>query len=242
MNHKFTLSVDLRIVCLALVAVIIIMFGLWQPWDTNTQKRTITITGSGKVTATPDSYQFNPSFQKATTPELNTQVATVTSKLKELGVADKDITVQTSAFSNPVKISIAPAPDQNYSYAYLTISVPTKELAQKIQDYIATTDAQGQLTPYPNFSDDKQKQLKEQARDAAILDAKSQASKTATGIGAKVGKVIELKDNDNNYDILVNEGGQGQKAMPAVSDSNNLPIYPGEQDINVSVRVVFEIK
>lgn len=242
MNQKLTLSLDLRLVCAALLAIIAVMLGLWQPWDSNTARRTISVTGTGKITATPDNYQFNPSFQKATSAELNAQVAAVTARLKELGVAEKDISLQSSSFSAP-KTMIAPAPEQDANYAYITIKVSTKELAQKVQDYITTTDAEGQLTPYPNFSDDKLKQLQEEARDKALTDAKTKAVKTAGNLNAKLGKVVEFKDAENSFGVYPLAGSE--KAIDSAerpSVQGSVPIYPGEQEISVSVQAVFEIK
>ncbi len=239
MNQKFTFSIVLRIVSGLLLLIIVIMCALWQPWDTSDTKRTISITGTGKISAAPDTYQFNPSFQKPTSAELNAQVKTVTDKLKELGVAEKDITLQTSASSGSKEMMVAPAPPQDSNYAYITIKVSNKELAQKVQDYISSTDAQGQLTPYPIFSDDKQKQLKDEARQKAIADAKSQAAKTASGVDAKVGKVIEIKDADGTFAIPMLESGS---ARDSASSSTSLPILAGEQEVSFSVQVVFELK
>jgi uncharacterized protein YggE len=101
MKNKLSLSVDLRILCVVLVLIIATMFALWRPWQDSGSSRRVTVTGTAKVTAEPDNYQFNPSYQKTTTEELNTQLNSVTTKLKELGVASKDITVQSSAYNNP---------------------------------------------------------------------------------------------------------------------------------------------
>jgi uncharacterized protein YggE len=244
MNNKMSLTLDFRVISAVLLVIIAVMLGFWQPWEDTSVKRTITVTGTGKVTAEPDYYQFNPTYSKSTTAELNTHITDVTKKLKELGVADKDILLQSSAYDTP-KVSsdaslIAPAPPETDSnVAYLTIKVTGKELAQKVQDYIATTEAEGQLTPYPMFSDDKQKELKNQAREKAIADAKDQAQKTAEGVGAKVGKATEIKDTDDGYGFPLLESGSTADAMTV---SASLPIYPGEQDVTFTIQATFEIK
>jgi uncharacterized protein len=245
MNNKLSLSIDLRIVCVALLVVILAMFAIWQPWQSTSSTRKITVTGTAKVTAEPDMYQFSPSYQKATTEELNTQLNTVTVKLKELGVESKHITVQSSAYGSPQPLNdktttIAPAPDRQTNYAYLTIKVSNKELAQKVQDYLATTGAQGQLTSTPSFSDDKQKQLLEQAKEKAIADAKSQGSKTASNLDAKLGKVLEIKDADEYNGPITLEGRS--TASVNLDAKASTPIYAGEQDITFQVIVTFELK
>jgi hypothetical protein len=220
------------------------MFGLWRPWQADSASgRSVTVTGTGKVTAQPDYYQFNPSYQKATTNELSAQLSAVTAKLKELGVQDKDIQLQGNAYSNPQPLgdkTTLLAPDNQTNYAYLTIKVSNKELAQKVQDYIATTGAQGQLTPSPSFSDEKQKQLKDQARDKAISDAKAQADKTAKNLGAKLGRVIEIKDSGETNDIFPMDASSSRAATQETKSS--LPIFSGEQDVSFTVQATFEIK
>jgi uncharacterized protein len=239
MKNKLSVNIDLRILCVVLVLIIAAMFALWRPWQNNNSHRTITVTGTAKITAEPDKYQFNPSYQKTTTDELNAQLATVTTKLKELGVEAKNITVQSSSYGNAQPLT-SYTPEKQSTYAYLTIQVSNKDLAQKVQDYIATTGAQGQLTSSPSFSDDKQKQLTEQARDKAIADAKAQAGKTAENIDAKLGKVIEVKDSDNNSGPITIQNGVARGVNLDAKASS--PIYAGQQDITFTVQVTFEIK
>ena len=245
MKNKLNLSLDLRIVCMLLVVIILAMTAMWRPWqNSGVSDRTISVTGTGKITAQPDTYQFNPSYQKPTTGELITVITTVTNKLKELGVAEKDIQLQSNAYTDPQplgdKVMTAPAPEQVGSTAYLTIKVPNKELAQKVQDYITTTGAEGQLTPQPTFSDEKQKELKDQARAKAIDDAKAQASKTANNLGAKLGRVVEVKDSTEFGGIYSLEAGSSRGT--AQDTVTTLPIFPGEQNITFAVQVTFEIK
>lgn len=246
MKNKLNLSIDLRIVCLLLLIIIVATLAIWRPWQASgVSERTISVTGTGKVTATPDIYQFNPSYQKPTTDELNSTITTITNKLKELGVKEKDIQLQSNAYgeSKPLtdkRIDIAPAPEQQGSTAYLTIKVPNKELAQKVQDFIVTSGAEGQITPQPAFSEEKQKQLKEEARDKAIDDAKAQASKTANNLSAKLGRVVEVKDSTEFGSVYPYQ--EGRSMMTAQDTASTLPIFSGEQSVTFAVQVTFEIK
>lgn len=251
MKNKLILTLDLRVVCVVLVLVVFGMLATWRPWqDSTAVTRTISVTGTGKVTAEPDYYQFNPTYQNsnadtaAAISELNAHLKTVTDKLKELGVQDKDIQVQSSSYDapKPASAEYLIAPVQSATSAYLTIKVPNKELAQKVQDYLATTDATGQSTPYPSFSDDRQKELKSQAREKAIADAKTQAEKTAQNLGAKLGKVVEVKDSADTTIFPYQDSVSSSSAEPARDIATSLPIYPGEQDVSFTVQTVFEIK
>jgi len=63
-DNKLNLSVDLRLVVILLLVVIIGMFVMWKPWSTTTNDaRTITVTGEAKISAEPDEYTFQPSYE-----------------------------------------------------------------------------------------------------------------------------------------------------------------------------------
>jgi uncharacterized protein YggE len=100
------ISVDLRIVTIALLLVIIAMFALWRPWTSSAVARTLDVTGEASSEEAPDEYQFSPTYQKKGTDraviqaELTEQINTVVAELKKLGVDESDITLQSSTYDN----------------------------------------------------------------------------------------------------------------------------------------------
>lgn len=226
----------------AQVSLLVIAVGLlvWsQPWSGTDEVRKISISGTGTVKAAADSYQFNPSYEETGADSnvlldaMTAKAKEVTDKLIELGVKEDDIALQSSSYD---KDWLNNSSDQTVSF-YLTITVEDKELADKVQDYILTTSPTGSISPYPTFSDKKQKDLEKQAREEAIADARSKAATIAKEMGEMVGKVISIDEGGSGGDILALETRSG------TSDSSlSLPILTGKQEVTVSVTVSFAIK
>lgn len=236
-------SLDLRFVVLALLAFIAAMLVMWKPWST-TSKRTIDITGESSTKAEPDQYQFNPQYQKkgadrvAIQQELTAQINAVISRLKEIGVAESDITLQSSTYDNYYNDGTNEVTSNS-----LTVIVSDKVLSQKVQDYLLTTAPMGQITPYPSFSDTKRKEVEKVSRAEAIADAKSKADQTAKELGLKVGKVIAVSDPQNGVIMPMYAKGYANAMSGSLEDSSSsLPILPGKQDVSYSVQVTFELK
>ncbi len=128
----------------------------------------------------------------------------------------------------------------------LTIALTDKSLTQKVQDYLVTTNPKGSITPMPSFSTDKQKQLQDQARDAAIADARKRAESTAKGLDAKLGKVQTIGEGQLGggvYPMMTDT-----KTMSALetgtttSASPTLTVQPGEDEYTYSIDVTFYLR
>lgn len=247
MNKSIKISLDLKLLIIVLSAVIIAMFAVWQPWTTKGEPRKITVAGHSRIKAQPDYYQFSPMYQRQgadrdkSIAELNAHVKTVTDKLKELGIEDKYIELQTSAYDQyypqPERGGIKP---EQAVTSHLTIKATSKDLAEKVQNYLLTTSPQGSITPAPTFSDEKREKLEDEARDKAIADAKVQAERTARQLSAKLGKVLEVKDTVAGGIVPY---GRPEIAVDSMAGSaQSLPIFSGEQEISFSVEAIFEIK
>lgn len=239
-----TLKLDIRTIIIAiLLLAIAIMALLWKPWE-GSGVRTLSATGQGEVKSTPDEFVFHPYFERsgdetAAKNELSTFGTKLISDLKKLGVAESDITVSSNNYgrAEPLIAPDKPTTKQTVTLSS-TITVPSKELAQKVQDYLATTDAKGQLTSQSQFSQQKRRDLENQARDKAITDAKSRAEHTAAGLQASLGKVKEVKDGSQGivYPLAAEDMARSS------AGSSSLPVTPGQDTVTVSVEVIFELK
>lgn len=237
-------SVDLRIVCAVLLAVIIAMTLFWKPWSSSgTPDRTIDVIGEASIEAEPDEYVFYPSYQKKGTDksaiqaEMIAKINEVIAKLKELGVDESDITVSSGSYDY-----FWEEDGQQVTTNSLTVTLDNKELSQKVQDYLITTSPDGPITPTPTFSKDKQKEVEGQARIAALADAKKKADDTARELGVKVGKVVSVDDSQSGgvYPMMARADMGVMSAEDTVSSS--LPILPGKQDIDYTITVTYELK
>lgn len=241
-NH-FSIKFDLRYVCLALLAVIIVMLIIWKPWKIDYgEARKITITGHASIKAEPDEFTFNPYYEFGDTPTLTQFNQQIITKLKELGLSDKQIKVDAGSYAKPIAQPIDTVPTPQQSTLSLTITVDKRELAQKVQDYLVSTNPKGTITPYPSFSTTKQKQLEDDARTKAIADARARAEKAAQGLDIKINKVLEVKEGQAGGDIIPLYSRDSVTAADTAASPPSLSLQPGEQEYDYSVQVVFSLK
>jgi uncharacterized protein len=243
--NKLRMSIDLRLVAGLLLAVIVVMLCIWKPWSAppNGNERSIKVTGQATLSATPDEFVFYPTYdfknsdQAAALTALSQKSDEIITKLKALGVPDNKIKSNADGYKNGL-YSYRSTDDSTTYNLQLTITVGTKDLAQKVQDYIVTTSPTGTVSPAANFSDAKRKQLESQARDAATKEARSKAEQSGRNLGFKVGKVKSVTDGSGFGNILPFAG----KAQAADSASPRLTVQPGENDLSYSVTVEYFLK
>jgi uncharacterized protein YggE len=245
MDSKLVVRLDWRIICAVLLVIIVAMLAIWRPWqaDAAAAQRKITIVGEATVKAEPDQYQFNPSYTTTNTADTTAKSQEITTKLKALGVADNEIKTNANNYSNGgPETLIYPKPNDNSTLSF-TITLTKKDVAQKVQDYLLTTNPTGSVTPYPSFSTAKQKALKNQARDLAIADAKTKADHTAQGLNAKLGKVIEVKESQGQtiFPYALNSGAASTPASDTAT-KESLTLQPGQDELSYSIDVTFELK
>ncbi len=231
-----------------LAAIILLLFVLWHPWTgLATNSRTVSVTGTTTVKAEPDEYVFYPTWEfkgankTATLNEATEKSATIVSEMKKLGVADNKITTNVGGWGNYYYFNS----ETNIHTYTLTISatVANRELAQKVQDYLTTTEPTGQVTPQANFSQAKQKELETKARAAATKDARAKADEMAENLGFKVGKVKTIADQNGSgmvYPMMGSLVAQG--VAEDANTSKSLAVQPGEQDVTYSIQVTYYIK
>lgn len=249
-KKKLNIALDYRVIVVLLLVVIAGMLWLWKPWQAEPQtNRTISVTGETTIKAVPDefifytTYQFKNADKKAALEELTKKSDEITSKLKEIGVSDNHIKSNSGGYQNYYYYT-----NTNDTYTYnlsLTITADSKEQAQKVQDYLVTTDSEGTISPSANFSDSKKKELEDQARDQATKDARAKADQSAKNLGFKIVSVKSVDDGNNNlgniYPRLFN--GATDLAQGANSSSETkLQVQPGENDLSYSVKVVYYIR
>jgi uncharacterized protein YggE len=246
-KQSLSIKLDLRFLCLLLVLVISGMLAVWRPWSTTVATRKITITGQATVKSEPDEFQFSPYYERKTSDEITTLNKQINDKLTGLGVDATDIKSSASNYGVSTMMYPNPVTEDQLSMS-LTITAHNKDMAQKIQDYLLTTTPKGSITPYPTFSKDKQKILEKDARGKAIDDAKTKAEQTASGLGAKVGKVLEVQEGGSG-----GIGCGGGTICPMALDSatsvssgsvttKSLPVQVGTNEFSYSVTVIFEIR
>ncbi len=235
----------------AQMVLLVVVLGLllWsQPWNKSSASsatRKITVTGEATIESAPDEYMFYPYFEAtgkdkdALKDTLTTKANDAITKLKELGVKDDDMKLDLSSFDNWYWAK----DEEGTATASITIKITDKDLTQKIQDYLLTTDAKGQQTPQASFSKDKQKELDSQVTDKAIEDAKKKAEQQASKLGAKVGKVIEVGQSSGPITpVAMDSGSLTVSAGSAEMSRASLPVLVGQNEYTQTVSVTYELK
>lgn len=237
----------INLLLLAGIFLSVLMF--WQPWDqavtANTRK--ITVTGTATVEAEPNQFQFSPRYTKDSTDEITKLNDQIVATLKNIGVEDSQIKNNASRYGSTRAYYIVETEDgKDETTLSLTITVDSKDLAQKVQDYLITTNPSGSITPYASFSTTKEKELQDKARGNAIKDARKKAQQTADGLGVKIGKVITVSEGSSG-------GGCGYGSIcPVALDSvasnevgetkASITVQPGTDEYTYSFTVVFALE
>ncbi|HEX9595003.1 MAG TPA: SIMPL domain-containing protein [Candidatus Saccharimonadales bacterium] len=228
-----------------LIVVIIGMLAIWRPWTSADSGRSVSVSGQATVESEPDEFVFSPTFelegedQAALTANITDSVEETIDALKALGVEDKDIKLNAYGGENYYYVYPAQREGEYRVTATLTISSDSRDEAQTIQDYLATTSASGQLTPSVQFSEAKQKELESQAREQAIADARTKAEQSASLLDARLGKVLEVSES-SGFDIYPVDSTAELRADG--SESSGLPVQPGQNKFTYSVSVKFQIR
>ncbi len=245
-QHPLSWSVVVLIAIVVLAGLCVV----FRPWEAFGPQSSITISGSTTLKATPDQFVFSPTYQAQakTSVEATSQVsatgnATV-AKLKELGVATNDITTNVSAYQNYMPVS----PEQkersegfvaNYS---VTATVTDADIAKKVVDYLATTPVQGgSVTPSAGFSTTKKAELEQQARTAALTNAKEKADQTVKTLGVKLLGIKSVSEN-NPFGGPITYGVSGAADVKMVAPVVAPTFQSADQEYTFTVTVEYRIR
>jgi hypothetical protein len=208
---------------------------------TNEPNRTISITGEGTISATPDALSANisvVSIERTLNEAIadnNIKMEAVIAALKALGIESKEI--QTTQFNVNVEREKWDGPVTGYR-VWNQVHVTTTDLdsAGTILDSAIAAGANDVNGVQFIISD--REELEREARLAAIADAMSKAEEMVNAAGAQLGNVLTISSYSPNrgyqpYEI--NYRAMESDAAPAV------PLESGELDLRVSVQLTFAI-
>ncbi len=213
----------------------------------------VSVSGRGVISAAPDTADVNVGVvsQAATAREAlsanNQAMAALIAKLKESGVAEKD--VQTTNLSiQPRYSQPAPQPPGRQPQAEFvprivgydvtnTVRVTARDLA-KLGTLLDALVGSGANQMYGiSFRIDEPEKLLDEARKRAMADAKRKATLLAGEAGVVLGTPIAIAES----------GGGPPPPMPmfrrgAMMAAEAVPVAPGEQDLTVNVQVSYRIE
>jgi len=229
-----------------LLALVAVACGTTTRVETQGGQQTgITVAGEGKATGKPDVAMITLSVSRVadTVDAARTGAATsldaMINSMTGNGIAKDDI--QTQQFS------ISPEYDYTNGKQLLKGFRVTNIVTAKLRDISKTSKVvDDAVTAGGNdvqvqgivFTIDKPDDLKTQAREAAIADAKARAQTLASATGGSVGDPISITEGSVVTPPIPYDAGR--VAGPATGPGT--PIETGTQDVTVSVTVTWSIK
>jgi uncharacterized protein YggE len=208
------------------------------------QVQGITVSGTGQAFGAPDLalLDLGVSADGKTVKEARDTAATAMNKvlgaLKDDGVAEKDI--QTRQFT------IEPQYDYPNGKQELTGFRVTNIVEAKVRDLDRVGEivddaaaAGGDVVQVQSlsFTVEKPDDLRAQAREEAVADARARAEDLANLAGVKLGKPISINESTAIPPTPYFAGAATEGTAQAPT-----PIQPGEQEISVTVDIVFAIE
>ncbi|MGA7836077.1 MAG: SIMPL domain-containing protein [Acidimicrobiales bacterium] len=202
---------------------------------------TITVTGSGTVTGTPNTMSFQIGVQSvaasatAALSENNVKTAALEASLLRNGVTKKDLqTSDLNIYSNTNSSGVITgftASDE------LNVTTHQLKKAGAAIDAAAHAAGNGIQLSGVTFSISNQSKFLARARARAIENARTEASQIAKGGGTTVGSIVRVTDEENTGST----GVVYPIAQFAASAANHVPIEAGSQSISVQVEVVYSL-
>lgn len=209
-------------------------------------ERMVSISGMGKITGvnniavTTIGYSNTNKEVSVAQADNKKVMDQVMADLKKMGIEDKDLQTDYTIF-----------PDYNYTQdkgqvlngykVSNSVTVKIRDLS-KINDVLSLAGKYGATEVGGlSFTIDEPSNLKDQAREKAIADAKEKAVYLAQSLGVRLGNIVSYYENDASGDYypkysstMMAEGGGIGGAAPAV-------VAGGSKDIIMNVNITYEL-
>jgi len=244
-NRLFT-AVSILITCVAVFLALFLVYKFKAVDQQNVNQ--FTVSGEGRVYATPDiavitlGVETKGNLVEDITNKNVSSMNSIIEKIKALGVEAKDI--QTTQYS------VTP----QYNWTEKEGRIPngyiiSQNIEVKIRDFskissvlgVATTGGANVISGLQFTVDDREKFVSE-AREKAIVVAKEKALSIAGQAGVRLGRIINIYENSNNYAPYANAKTSVMGLGGAVDSYEVATIQSGEQEISVIVNLTYKIK
>lgn len=202
----------------------------------------ITVTGEARVIVVPDmaTVTVGTEHQAKTAAEalatVNERMASVVAALRQLGIDERDLTTQ-SVYVNPVYDygTDGRAPTLVGYQASQTLSAKVRDIddAGKVID--TAVGAGATQVGGISFEVADPTAATDQARDAAVADAKRRAEALAKAAGIGVGDVVAITESLSSPPSPIY-----REVAPAAADAATR-VLPGTTEVMVMVTVTYEI-
>ncbi len=167
------------------------------------------------------------------------RMSRVLAALKRAGVADKDVTTSSVSLSPQYRYNENQPPVITGYQASNQINVRFRDIGKSGAILDALVKEGANQINGPSLVIDQPQQAMDEARIAAIKAARARAELYASATGLKVKRIVAISESE-----AVNGGPIPMMARGFASDAAQAKteIMPGEQEIGVTVSVIFELQ
>ncbi len=231
-DRRFAL---LLVVALLGAAIVLGGCGVPAAAQSTPPKRSLTVVGQGRASGKPDLAQASLGVETyaATVAEAmqqnSTKMEAVLAKLKELGIAEKDI--QTANFSINLERQ-GPQDSGQYRVSNM-VQVKIRDLTKVGAVLDAGVQAGVNQVWGVSFALEDQAALETEARAKAMEDARSRAEALAKLTSVQLGQVLTIQEGSSSWPIYGGAFGKGADAGP---------VSPGEVELSFQVQVSYAIQ
>lgn len=241
---------DVFLISLLIIAITaIVITALYLAKAPKNEDR-FSINGSGIVYAKADIANIEVGLKTGAkktaaeaTVESTNKINEIIDELKKLNIDEKDI--KTTNYSlNPVYNWTDNSGQQLIGYEVSqNLTLKVRDLA-KIGEIIAKTTEKGaNQIGNINFTIDDEYELKNQARELAIIKAKEKAELIARQAGIKLGDVKSVYENENfNPSPIAYANAKMDLAIGSAEAIISPNIQSGQNEIKVEVTLIYEVK
>lgn len=202
--------------------------------------RTITVTGEGRINAAPDMAILRLGVSREARKASDAMraaseaAAAVLAQVEQAGIAPRD--VQTA------NVSLSPRWEHGNNKAPRLIGyIASNDLTVRVRDLnslgglmdAVVSEGANQMNGL-SFSMSEPRPLQDQARQAAVVDARAKAELLAQAAGVALGSVMTIAESGATHPPVA-------LARGAMMESAAVPIAAGELDVSVNVTVIFSI-
>jgi uncharacterized protein YggE len=245
----------LRTLHVTLMSILLVSaLGVPTMADDDEQRPTISVTGNGKVSAAPDVAEINlgvvtqaPTARDALRAN-NEAMGRLIGLLKERGVAAKDIQTTninvSPQYSQPQPVPGRPQAAEAFVPKIVgynvnnTVQITARNLEKLGELLDAVVQAGANQMNGISFRIDQPEKLLDQARKSAVADARRKAQMMADEAGVVLGRPLQISEAGGGPPPRPMYAGRMMMAAAAEA----VPVAGGEQELSVSVSVVYELK
>jgi uncharacterized protein YggE len=208
-------------------------------------EHTISVSGTGRIVLSPDTADLRLGVSataktvKAARSAAATSMTAVIASLKKLGIADKDIQTTTLSLQPVYDYSYNTNPPRLTGYQLSNAIAVTVRDLDKLGDAIDDALAAGATSlDGVSFRVDDQAAAEQQARQAAMDEAKAKAKTLADAAGISISGVASISETVSPVPYPVY---YGFNAAGAPGKDVQTPVAPGSTEVSVTVAVVYLI-